>query len=83
MSEQINKSLVEFIPGDTVKLNPANVVLNDFYYGELNDPEVFGSTNGVIKRIQFCDKMNEMSYQVQFNNIERNNVHWFLEHELY
>ena len=83
MTERKNRMEVKFIPTDKVRLQPKNVIANDFHYvGELPNPQMRVSTATVIKP-HFSVPKNEMSYLIQFEGIVEDGSQWFLESELH
>lgn len=70
-------SLPEYLEGDVVRLNPVNVMDNEFHYGAI--PNVEELENGIVVKSDFSKQADQITYLVEFGNKE----YWFLGHEIY
>lgn len=73
----------KFLEKESVKLMPDCVGKNNFHYGDLDDPELFGGLTGTVLKSEYDRHQGQMSYLIEFEKMQKDNLYWFLESELY
>lgn len=55
----------------------------NLHYGYLDDLDLFKLGTGIVMKAHFSINAGCWSYQVKFEGMQMDNIHWFVEGELY